>query len=61
MTAILPIGIPVGSKFFSTAFAGEAIDRIRALSNLVAVLIPPLSPAGIIAKVLFSSDVRLIE
>jgi hypothetical protein len=53
------MGIPVGSKLFSTAFAGEAVDRAGALPDLVPILVPPFSSAGFTAEAPFPSGLRL--
>ena len=61
MTAILPMGIPVGSKLFTAAFAGEAIDGPGALPDLISIIIPPFSAAGIIAEVPLPAGFRLFQ
>jgi hypothetical protein len=61
MTAILPAGIPVGSKLFSAALTGEAVDRCRALPDLITVFIPPLPPALFIAEMSFPASVWLLQ
>lgn len=45
------MGIPVGSKLFSAAFAGESIDGPRALPDLISIIIPPFTATGVIAEV----------
>ena len=59
MTAILPVGIPVGCELFSAAFAGETIDRFWALPDLVTVLTPPFSSAGFTAETSLPACLRL--
>ena len=61
MTAILPMGIPVGSKLFPAALAGKAIDGPCALPNLISIIIPPFSAAGIIAEVSLPAGLRLFQ
>ncbi len=55
------MGIPVGSKLFPTAFAGEAIDGPCALPDLISIIIPPFSAAGIIAEVSLPAGFRLFQ
>ena len=45
------MGIPVGSKLFSAAFAGKAIDGPGALPDLISIIIPPFTATGVIAEV----------
>ena len=61
MTAILPMGIPVGSKLFSAAFAGEPINGPCALPDLITVVIPPFSAAGVIAEMTLPAGLRLFQ
>ena len=55
------MGIPVGSKLFSAAFAGKAIDGPGALPDLISIIIPPFSAAGIIAEVPLPAGFRLFQ
>ncbi len=55
------MGIPVGSKLFSTAFAGEAVDRAGALPDLVPVLVPTFSPARIITEMTLPTSLWLSQ
>ncbi len=61
MTAILPMGIPVGSKLFPAAFTSEAIDGPSALPDLISIIVPPFSAAGIIAEVPLPAGFRLFQ
>ena len=55
------MGIPVGSKLFSTAFAGEAVDGPSTLPDFIPIFIPPFSSAGIIAEVTLPTSLRLFQ
>ena len=55
------MGIPVGSKLFSAAFAGKAIDGPGALPDLISIIVPPFSAAGIIAEVPLPAGFRLFQ
>ena len=55
------MGIPVGSKLFPAAFAGEAIDGPGALPDLISIIIPPFSAAGVIAEVTLPAGFRLFQ
>ena len=55
------MGIPVGSKLFSAAFAGEAVDGPGTLPDLITVLVPPLPPAGLIAEMPLPASLRLFQ
>ena len=55
------MGIPVGSKLFPAAFTSEAIDGPSALPDLISIIIPPFSAAGIIAEVSLPAGLRLFQ
>lgn len=55
------MGIPVGSKLFSAAFTGKAIDGPGTLPDLIPVLIPPFSAAGLIAEMPLPASLRLFQ
>ena len=59
MTAILTIPIPVGSELLPTAFALKAVDGIWIFPDLVPILVPPLSPANILAETFLPASVWL--
>lgn len=61
MTAILPMGIPVGSKLFSAAFTGEAVDGPGPLPDFISVLIPPFPAAGVVAEVTLPASLWLFQ
>ena len=61
MTAILPMGIPVGSKLFSATLAGKTVDGPDTLPDLITVLIPPFPPAGLVAVMALPARLRLFQ
>ena len=55
------MGISVGSKLFSAALAGKAIDGTGSLPDLIPILIPPFSSAGVVAKMTLPASFRLFQ
>ena len=55
------MGIPVGSKLFPAAFAGESVNGASALPDLISIIIPPFSAAGVIAEVTLPAGFRLFQ
>ena len=53
------MGVPVGSEFFSAAFAGVSVNASRVLLDLTPILIPPFSSAGIAAELFLSAGLGL--
>lgn len=61
VTAILHMGVPVGSKLFSTTFASKTIDCFWAFPDFVSILIPPFSSTGFTAEAPFPAGLRLYQ
>lgn len=55
------MGIPVGSKLFSASFAGKTVDGTGPLPDLITVLIPPFSAAGLVAVMALPTCLRLFQ
>ena len=55
------MGIPVGSKLFSTAFTGKAIDGPGTLTDLIPVFVPPFPAASLIAEMPLPACLRLLQ